>query len=116
MEVLPTIDEIVDEITEALESPDYNKKTGVDLSDWLQAHRGPNWIEIKMSAGQRVNVVQREFGELDIQSLEKWNRRTRELMKSYTLPTLREAVKVSLIRIFELEQEGVEGFVDARPW
>lgn len=37
-------------------------------------------------------------------------------MKSYTLPTLREAVKVSLIRIFELEQEGVEGFVDARPW
>lgn len=33
MEVLPTIDEIVDEITEALESPDYNKKTGVDLSD-----------------------------------------------------------------------------------
>lgn len=116
MEVLPTIDEIVDEITGALESANYNKETGVDLNDWLRAFRWTNWVEIKMSTGQKVNVVQREFGEHDIQNLAKWNRRTRELMTNYTLPTLREAVKVSLIRIFELEQEGVEGFVDARPW
>ncbi len=39
-----------------------------------------------------------------------------EHMKTYTLPTLKEAVKVSLVRIFELEQEGIGGFVDTRPW
>ncbi len=33
MEVLPTIDEIVDEIAEALESADYNEKAGVNLND-----------------------------------------------------------------------------------
>lgn len=33
MEFLPTIDEIVDEITGALESANYNKETGVDLND-----------------------------------------------------------------------------------
>jgi hypothetical protein len=116
MEVLPTIDEIVDEIAEALESADYNEKAGVNLNDWLRAYKWPNWVELRFGTGQRINVVQREFGELDTERLVKWSRRTMEHMKTYTLPTLKEAVKVSLVRIFELEQEGIGGFVDTRPW
>lgn len=36
MEVLPTIDEVVDEIVAALESPDYDRKSGVDFGGELR--------------------------------------------------------------------------------
>jgi hypothetical protein len=115
MEEFPTIDEVVDEIVGALEWPGYDLKSGIKIADWLRAIKWPNWVElIDETSGIKV---QREFGnfsEADQELLANWERKIKKYIRTYTLRTIQKAVKACIFRIFQLEEQGVVNYTDAR--
>lgn len=138
MEVLPTIDEIVDEIVAELNWPNYDKVNGVDIGG-LRAYKWPNWVELKHGEGQNQNVVQREFKNdalwvklnslfWKIKSRVNWLLRPGNIwiasfldaydlpLDQYTLPTVHEAVKACLMKLDELNSDWISPVTNARPW
>lgn len=117
MEVLPTIDEVVDEIVAALESPDYDRKSGVDFGGELRVFWWPKWVEVIQE--EKWIKVQREFGDFseeDKELLRRWNRIVKNYLKGLNLPTLKKAVRASIFRVFELEGQGVTRYTENDIW
>lgn len=137
MEVLPTIDEVVDEIVAELNWPNYDKENGVDIGG-LRAYKWPNWVELKHGEGENQTIVQREFKNdtlrvklnalfWKVKSRAAWLLRPGKIgivdfldsadfsVEEYTLPTVHEAVKACLLKLDELDSQWIRG-TNTRPW
>jgi hypothetical protein len=138
MEVLPTIDEVVDGIVAEMNWPNYDQENGVDIGG-LRAYKWPNWVELKHGTGQNQIIVQREFKNNQLWFLSKRlllkikNQISRLLKRQelwivdfldsadlsfeeYSLRTVHEAVKACLMKLDELDTQWIRGVTNARPW
>lgn len=116
----------VEEIVEALNWSNYNKKDWVKLGRNLRWYKwvnpeeeAQNVLELKEGIGKKQIIVQREFGQLTAMDQilwDKWDPEIREYLEKFTLPTLEDAVRACVSRLIELRSGGKEHYTDTRIW